>query len=362
MRKSPKLTHCMDRSLRRLSQQSEAERHYPITPEDLLHIPRCPLCGSGSLLPIAEVWLQDALNFFNTSVCLECSHNFRSLTPGWQWFKDRWRQIATGSPGPFNPEIEETRKERYRTYLEWMKPFISGRRVLEIGAAFGSGISVFQEAGFEVEAIEPEDARAEYLRRTANINVHAKVIEEITTFVEPFDLIVFAHALEHMDDQARIFQRVRQWLKPNTGVLYLEVPFIWEYVTWSDAFFLAHKCNFNEENLYRLAASNGLRVAGKRYPRQTPSDPRDIAMVLCQGKGPTIPCDTDENRGATEVRALFQRGLETMPLSDGEWPIRYSVPYINHFYYSVRIDEGTFIDKRKEKGFIEFVPTAKNQT
>jgi SAM-dependent methyltransferase len=241
------LDHHKTRTLARVAMKAEGHRIYPINEPDLLMVSRCSLCGSSSLSPLTEVYLEGTLNFCSTSACNDCLHTFRTISPSRQWFQQRWKQISTKKLEVFNPDVEDIRKRRYEKYNKLLSPYVAGRRMLDIGAAYGTGTKVFQEQGFDVEALEPEDDKANYIENLLKIYVYTKPVEEFVLEQRSYDLVIFAHCLEHLDQPSFVISRMKSLLKKGTGILYVEVPILWNFVTWSDAFYLTHKNNFTEK-------------------------------------------------------------------------------------------------------------------
>jgi len=350
----------MDEMLKKLATKGETERRYPVSESDLIHVDACPVCGSGNTNTLTEVFLERRLHFFSTAVCNDCLFVFRSISPSHRWFQERWAQIASGEPEVFNAEVENMRTRRYEEYLALLQPHVPEGRVLDIGAAFGAGCRVFMEAGYEVEALEPEDDRSQFIREKLGIRTHGSVLQDFKPNTD-YDLILFSQCFEHISDPAIMLDRVRNLLSPQ-GILYLEVPVSWTFIGWRDAFFMAHQGNFTESNIGALLSHCGLVLLEKTYQRMHSLDVADLGVIVAatDEKPATVLKELDDTRGrgAADLERLYRLDF---PLSDppplGE-PIRYSVPFINHFYYTVRLDEGVFVDHRADSGFIEFEPAS----
>lgn len=335
----------MSNSLEQLKKKDARVFHYDVSEEDLTRLTECPICGSSDLQPISDVRLKDEVRFFETSVCTSCKFVFRSVFPSFAWFKKRWAQISTQSGEVFNPELEEERKVRYRAYCEMLLPYVKpGGVVLDIGGGYGSGVSVFRDAGFEVELLEPEDDRIHYARNELGLTAHHTVLEEF----EPqrrYDLVLWAHNLEHVDGPRESFKRVMSLLKPEDGVLYVEVPLVWNIIDWSDSMFMAHKSNFAEAHLRRLVTENNARAVHKWYPKLNSPIHEDIGLVVRQGADGDDVIDLKDDVSDTDLVKFHELYLRMMPcdLPDGiVRPLHFEVPYINQFYTTVRYNEGEF--------------------
>lgn len=301
-----------ERTLQRLQAKDEGRRIYPLSCDDLMQVPRCVLCGSGAVELLAEVCLPDGLNFFSTSVCRMCFYTFRSVSPAYPWFKRCWETISQKKREVFNPAIEEIRRVRYERYFDLLKAHACEGLVLDLGAGYGTGAKVFRDHGCRVEATEAEDDKAFYIRDCLNIPLHEVAIEEFVEQKRGYRVVLFSHCLEHLDDPVRVLSRVGNLLEPSRGILYLEVPVLWESVSWSDALYLTHKSNFTEENVEDLARRCGFQVLERVRYRATEGEPMDLGLVLQKIK-PVEPDDhvfrKTAGRGIEDVQRLYRRNL-----------------------------------------------------
>ncbi len=339
----------MSNSLEQLKKRDSRVFHYEINDDDLVTESCCPMCGSDRLEVLSDVSVSDGPRFFETSVCQSCHFVFRSIFPGFEWFQARWSQIATQSRDVFNPELEQERKTRYGTYREMLAPYAApGGRTLDIGGGYGTGVSVFRDAGYQVELLEPEDDRADYAKNVLGIDTHHTVLENF----EPdgqYDLILWAHNLEHVDGPQKSFEKVASMLRPDTGVLYLEVPLARNIIDWSDSMFMAHKSNFSDRHIDDLLAANGLSQIYKWYPKLNSPVHADIGVIAAP---PALVALHSENAQTNdkgqasptpdEFRDLYQRMMPCSLPDPAPRPLHFEVPFINQFYTTVRYTDGGF--------------------
>jgi 2-polyprenyl-3-methyl-5-hydroxy-6-metoxy-1,4-benzoquinol methylase len=329
------------RTLKRLKEKEDIIQAFPIEETDLMTLDHCGLCDSDEISPISEVSLKSGLTFFSTAACNNCLYTFRTVSPSLDWFKKCWAKIADGKLEVFNPEMEEVRKERYEAYYALLSRYVKGKSLLEIGAAYGTGLNLFRGKGFDVEAIEPEDNKADFIEKKLGIPVVSRSIEDFVSEKREYDLIIFTHCLEHLDDPFFIMSNIKNLMSP-AGVLYLEVPVLWNHVTWTDALYLTHKSNFTEENLTRMVNEKGLQVERKVNPQHTPEEPIDFGLVLKSGIAKLINYD-DLRRDVDDVRELYRKNLPiSVPLNQ---IIKYEVDSIDHFYQTVRFDKKKIAQK-----------------
>lgn len=341
------------RTLKRLQTSEKDIPSHPIGEEDLLHLDQCPVCGSKDLTLISEVQYQGKFTFFATSACSHCFFTFRSVSPGLGWFKKCWARIATDKPDVFNPEVETIRAKRYQTYADAISRNLDSKgELLDIGAAYGTGAKIFQDAGFKVEVVEPEENKRNFIERSLGIPVACHTIEELADLDKKYDAVCIANCLEHLDDPIAALQTIRGVLKPE-GVLYLDVPTLWEFVTWSDAFYLTHKCYFIEKNLTHLLGRIGFDTLETFDIHHGANDPSDIGVILKVGpvrKGGSI--DLTEKYSINDVRDMY---LKHLPFPYEEQVIKYNVDSIEHFYQTVRLDSKKPQPPTDSSGLITFV-------
>jgi hypothetical protein len=209
--------------------------------------------------------------------------------------------------------------------------------------------------------VEAEDDKAYYAEKALGIAVHATSIEEFMRAGRRYGLIIFAHCLEHVDDPVVVMAGVRNLLDPERGVLYLEVPVVWSIVTWSDALYLAHKSNFTERNLLALARRNGFEVLEKLYYQDAQDEPWNLGLVLRaagEPAGGASPASGEPGDGYSigDLARLYRRKLPVSRVPPLGEVLRYSVPYIDHFYYTLRLDRQRVVGAAEPEGFISFEP------
>ncbi len=330
---------------------------YPIAEDDLTVRDNCPACGASNVVDVSEVYLRRELKFLATSVCADCLFVYRSTFPSFRWFKARWAQIASAKPEVYNPDVEAVRETRYREYATLLQSHRRSGRLLEIGAGYGAGARILKEAGYTVEALEPEDDRARYIEENLGIPCHRMALEEFEP-ADRYDLIVCAHNLEHVDDPRAELKRIAGWLRDN-GLFYCEVPLVWNFVDWADSLFMAHKTNFSEHTFARMMQENGLAHLATSYPRLNTPHAADLGVLMQPSKNPQDEASwrhllaKDSDKSVADVKAAYRHLAPDHLALDGD-PLRFSVPHISHFFHVVRTQSGAFVDRTDETGFIEF--------
>lgn len=344
---SGRLSQCIDKSLAQLKNKDEI-LYYPINESDLHRWEHCPLCESTETQRICEVYLNKDMLFFSTDICKKCMHIFRGISPNTKWFVDRWHQIATGELQVYNPPLEEKRKIRYEMYYGILHKFKSKGVLLDVGAAYGSGTNVFLERGFDAIALEPEQDRAAYIRSVLDIPVYESTIEDFESSSQ-FDLILFSHCLEHLSDPLGALKKLKSILA-DEGVLYIEIPMAWKVIDWQDALFMAHKHNFLEKNFKKIVELVGYKIIDSYLIPDNDAPFCNLALIAVKSNHPHYEHVELINKEMNlidpqnyDINDLINLYKIQMPINvNNSSVLKYSVPYINHFYHIIRDNRRNF--------------------
>ena len=338
-------------TLNRLKNKGEEERHYPIKKSDLTRISACALCGSKKKTLISRVFLNKKLNFFTTATCNKCLYTYRPVSPSMSWFKKCWKIIESVKLEVFNPETEKLRTKRYAEYLDFLPKYISNGRVLEIGAGYGTGLNLFREHGYDVEAIEPEINKQKYIKNFFKIPVVSDTIEKFVINKKKYDMILFTQCLEHIEKPKFVMMNIKNLLAPK-GILYLEVPILWNYTSWSDSLYMAHKSNFTEKNILDLIRKGGFEILKKFKIRHSENYPWDLGMILKQGKDKSK--NIEEKHTVNDIKKLYRKKIPLAKRSSMDKPLLFSVPYIDQFFQTLNLSKKVMISPDKKSPFITF--------
>lgn len=102
--------------------------------------------------------------------------------------------------------------------------YMSGQTILEMGPAEGVMTELLVATGKKLTLVEGSSLFCESLRQSfPQAKVINSLFEEFQTN-EVFDNIILGHVLEHVENPADILSRAKQWLKPETGILFGAVP------------------------------------------------------------------------------------------------------------------------------------------
>ena len=99
--------------------------------------------------------------------------------------------------------------------------FKKAGKVLEVGCSTGLMLSLFLKRGWQVRGIEISQQAAQVAQQRG-IEVVVNLFEKVT-FKEKFDVIIFNHTLEHMENPVKVLQKSLSLLEDN-GLLYVDIP------------------------------------------------------------------------------------------------------------------------------------------
>lgn len=329
------------RTIEVLKQNDNSNLNYEIYEDDLILVEKCSVCECKDYRVLAEVYYKDNLKFNSLVSCSDCLFVYRRISPSLKWFQKCWKKIASDNPTVFNKEIETIRVKRYEKYYSMMCQYISSGKLLDVGSAYGSGASVFKDKGFEVNCIEAEDNKANYISRVVGLPVVSRTIEEFEP-IDKYDVIIFAHCLEHLDDPKTILNKICDMLE-DSGYLYLEVPLISSSMYWFEALYLTHKSYYSERNLLDLFDICGLEILELHYPKQSNEEPDNFGVLLRKNAHSQNTINFRYNIDEKEILALVRKNFPIMPEPDEENLIRYNVDRIEHFYQTARMDKSELL-------------------
>ncbi len=341
-----------------LAEKREKKRTYPITRTDLILVTRCPLCGGMDTTRLSEVYLNKKLNFFSTDACNQCLFTFRSISLKFSWFERCWKKIYTGKLEVFNPDLEKFRKKRYESFARQIARYVSTGRILDIGASHGTGANLLRARGYTVETIEAEITKRNYIKKFFKLPVVASSIEEFLAKkpTQSYDAVIFAQCLEHLDHPQTIVRAMKRILHPGS-IVYLEIPILWNYVSWHDALYLPHKSNFTEQNIVHLVTASGFVIERQFYVHEHSKDvPWDLGMLLRYVGGDAVTVEPNSKKGKTmrDVRRLYRRDLPFARRIGMSKILRYDVPYIEHFFQILNLEKRQIVPPSSKNRFITF--------
>jgi SAM-dependent methyltransferase len=103
----------------------------------------------------------------------------------------------------------------------WIASVAPGKRVLDVGAAYGFFVAAARSVGLDAVGLEPVGACAAFAARELGIEVHTGRIEDATLAAGGFDVVTLFDVIEHLVDPTAALRRIHALLAPG-GTLVVE--------------------------------------------------------------------------------------------------------------------------------------------
>jgi 2-polyprenyl-3-methyl-5-hydroxy-6-metoxy-1,4-benzoquinol methylase len=121
-------------------------------------------------------------------------------------------------------EFIGVRKSLAYSQYNYLKPYLKGQKLLEIGSGEGFVLELFEKKGFDVFGIEPSKDNLEIItKKLKKGKCKTGFAEELPQFDEKFDVIFMSHVLEHVVDCRSVLSKLKNVLSSD-GILFIEVP------------------------------------------------------------------------------------------------------------------------------------------
>jgi len=192
----------------------------------------CILCGSSSstLLSIQNTW--------PVVRCRKCGLVYLSERPAEKTLTEMYSSSYyedgevgyTGYIRTFEKYHDTFMKIYHRRHRDLLHR-AHGKRLLEIGCAYGFLLDYLRGKDWEVTGIEISPVSSEYARSKLGLDVHTGSIETIELKEHSFDVILLLDVLEHLHRPFDILSRIEKLLSPE-GILVVQCP--WELYHWEE--------------------------------------------------------------------------------------------------------------------------------
>ncbi|WP_084590935.1 class I SAM-dependent methyltransferase [Desulfonatronovibrio magnus] len=195
----------------------------------------CRLCGSNNLTQFMHF---DSIPFFDEIVmhemrgnefsypmelffCTECLSVQTQHDVNLHQYYNSYQYVASNSP-----YIRSYMQSLVSKCQQWIH-FNPGTKVIEVGAADGYLLSLFQKRGASVLGFEAASNLCQ-LATSINVKVINALFTEDTIDLIPLEfrkahLLVLLHTFDHLPDPSNFMKNVRQILDPQKGVFLIEV-------------------------------------------------------------------------------------------------------------------------------------------
>jgi SAM-dependent methyltransferase len=192
----------------------------------------CILCGSSSssLLSVQNSW--------PVVRCRECGLVYLSERPAEKALTDIYSKS-------YYEDGDVGYKGYIRTFEKYHGTFIKifarrhrdllhrarGKRLLEIGCAYGFLLDYLRKKEWEVTGVEISPLSSAFARNELGLDVRTGSIESVDLEEHSFDVVLLLDVLEHLHRPFDILHRIKELLSPE-GILVVQCP--WELYHWEE--------------------------------------------------------------------------------------------------------------------------------
>ncbi len=110
-------------------------------------------------------------------------------------------------------------------YLEnYVKPFVDGKKILDIGCAEGGVLEAFEKDGFDCTGLEYSEHRIEYAKEASSKKI--KFIQgdiETNKLENKFDVVLMLDVIEHLEKKREALKNIKQAFLPG-GICIVSFP------------------------------------------------------------------------------------------------------------------------------------------
>ena len=155
------------------------------------------------------------------------------------------------------------REKTFARQLRIISRFIKPGKVLDVGTAGGSFLSIAKKKGWDVQGIEPNEWLCKWGRDNYGVPITPGILKKGMYKKNTFDLVTLFDVLEHTPDPKSVLEECNRILKPG-GILVLNVPDIdvWLHKIMGRKWFFylsVHLYYFSRKTLKNMLRQNGFK-------------------------------------------------------------------------------------------------------
>jgi len=118
----------------------------------------------------------------------------------------------------------KSKKRTWKSQYAYCKEFLDkGGEILEVGAGQGQASYWFEQAGYNITAIEPDPNNAKLINNKLRNGKCISCDAENISLGKKFSIVWVSHVLEHMVSPQNFIDNINKHLIDN-GILFIEVP------------------------------------------------------------------------------------------------------------------------------------------
>jgi 2-polyprenyl-3-methyl-5-hydroxy-6-metoxy-1,4-benzoquinol methylase len=178
------------------------------------------------------------------------------------------------------------------------------KKLLEIGSSQGQTLVWFEEQGFSVTGIEPDERNSELINQKLKSGKCISGLIEEVDIDKKFDVIWISHVIEHLLRPDKLLAKLKKYLEDD-GVIFIEVPNCENDQVLKDSILTQpHTFHFSKNALLNLSKNAGYKV--ERYDFFRPPTLVEGGLNKIMKKYPYYPKIITTNSKGTDIRIILR--------------------------------------------------------
>ncbi len=198
------------------------------------------------------------------------------------------------------------KKRTWISQYKYCKPYLKNKkRILEIGSGQGQSSWWFEQEGFNVTGIEPDENNVVFVNQKLKYGKCVVGFAENFEINETFDIIWMSHVLEHIIKPESFLKIIRQNLTQD-GVFFIEVPNCENKSTLETSINLVpHTFHFSQEALMNIVKKANYKIIKTDFFR--PATKFEGLIQKISKKFPFYPRILTNNKDGIYLRILLKK-------------------------------------------------------
>jgi len=202
------------------------------------------------------------------------------------------------------------KKRQWISQFAYCKPYFKNKNFLEIGCGQGQTIFWFEENGFNVSGIEPDERNVLLINQKLKSGYCKAGFAEEFNISGDYDIIWISHVFEHLIRPDLLLIKCKEHLRSN-GILFIEVPNCEnENVLKSSIFQNPSSFHFTKKALTNLVIKAGFKVERSDYfrsPSKLEGALNKILKKISYELYPYYPKIITNNKNGTDIRIILKK-------------------------------------------------------
>jgi 2-polyprenyl-3-methyl-5-hydroxy-6-metoxy-1,4-benzoquinol methylase len=222
------------------------------------------------------------------------------------WGKGNLWDAKEGIKTNYNDIESQGKRRTWISQFKYCESNLQGKnKILEIGSGQGQTCWWFEEKGFNVTGIEPDENNVKNINQKLEKGKCIVGSAEDFQINETFDIVWMSHVFEHIIKPETFLKKIKKNLKENS-IFFIEVPNCENESTLETSINLVpHTFHFSQESLKNLVLKSGYEIIKTDYFR--PATKLEGMIQKISNKFPYYPRIKTNNRDGIFLRVLLRK-------------------------------------------------------